>query len=76
MSTALDRGLQDGIAWARAHLADRPRLGRIVRAHNAGEVVANLEPALETPDGILDPAAYWSGFAHGVQRVVRDTAED
>jgi hypothetical protein len=75
VSAALDRGLEDGAAWARAHLADRSRLGRIVRAHNAGEVVANVEPGLEAPDGIVDSAAYWSGFAHGVQRVVRDTAD-
>jgi hypothetical protein len=26
------------------------------------------------PEGVIDSVAYWSGFAHGVQRVVRDTA--
>jgi hypothetical protein len=74
--TALDQGLEDGVTWATAHLADRARLGRIVRAHSAGEVVANLDPTFEMPDGVADSAAYWSGFAHGVQRVVRDTAGD
>jgi hypothetical protein len=39
-------------------------------------VVANLDPTFQMPDGVTDSVAYWSGFAHGVQRVVRDTAED
>ena len=74
--TELNQGLEDGGRWAQAHLADRARLGRIVRAHSAAEVVANLDPAFRVPDGVADSAAYWSGFAHGVQRVVRDTADD
>jgi hypothetical protein len=74
--TALDQGLDDGARWAKAHLADRTRLGRIVRAHSAAEVVANLDPTFQMPDGVADSVAYWSGFAHGVQRVVRDTAGD
>ena len=73
---ALDQGLEDGVKWAKAHLADRARLGRIVRAHTAAEVVANLDPIFQMPDGVADSVAYWSGFAHGVQRVVRDTAGD
>jgi hypothetical protein len=72
--TALDQGLEDGFTWAKAHLADRARLGRIVRAHTAVEVVANLDPTFQMPDGVADSVAYWSGFAHGVQRAVRDTA--
>ena len=74
--TPLDQGLDDGATWAKAHLADRARLGRIVRAHTAAGVVANLDPTFEAPDGVADPVAYWSGFAHGVQRVVRETAGD
>ena len=74
--TALDQGLEDGAKWAKAHLADRARLGRIVRAHTAAEVVANLDPTFQMPDGVADSVAYWSGFAHGVLGVVRDTAGD
>ena len=74
--TALDLGLEDGVKWAKAHLADRARLGRIVRAHTAAEVVANLDPSYQMPDGVADSVAYWSGFAHGVLGVVRDTAGD
>ena len=74
--TALGQGLEDGIRYAKAHLADWARLGRIVRAHSAAEVVANLDPSFQMPDGVADSVAYWSGFAHGVQRVVRDTAGD
>ena len=73
---ALDQGLEDGVTWAKAHLADRARLGRIVRAHTAAEVVANLDPTFQMPDGVADSVAYWSGFAHGVLGVVRDTAGD
>jgi len=75
-ATALEQGLEDGVNWARAHLADRPRLGRIVRAHTAAEVVANLDQTFEVRNGFAGSVAYWSGFAHGVQRVVRDTAGD
>jgi hypothetical protein len=39
-------------------------------------VIANVDPTVQTPDGIADPVAYWSGFAHGVLRVLRDTAGD
>jgi hypothetical protein len=74
--TALDQGLEDGAEWAKAHLADRARLGRIVRAHTAAEVVANIDPSFQMPDGVADLVAYWSGFAHGVLGVVRDTAGD
>jgi hypothetical protein len=73
---ALDQGLEDGVEWAKAHLADRDRLGRIARAHSGAEVVANLDPTSKTPDEVADSVAYWSGFAHGVQRVVRETAGD
>ena len=68
--------MEDGVEWALAHLADRARLGRIVKAHTAAEVVANLDPTFQMPAGVADSVAYWSGFAHGVQRVVRDTAGD
>jgi hypothetical protein len=39
-------------------------------------VVANLDSTFQMPDGVADSVAYWSGFAHGVQGVVRDTAGD
>ena len=58
------------------HTQDRARLGRIVRAHTAADVVANLDPTFQIPDGVADSVAYWSGFAHGVLGVVRDTAGD
>ncbi len=73
--TALGRGLEDGVRYAEARLADWARLGRIVRAHTAAEVVANLDPSFRRPEGADDSVAYWSGFAHGVQRVVREAAD-
>jgi hypothetical protein len=73
--TALARGLGDGAGYANAHLTDWARLGRIARAHTAAEVVAILDGTFGQPDGIDDRVAYWSGFAHGVQRVVREAAD-
>ena len=72
--TALGRGLEDGVRYAKAHLADWARLGRIVRAHSAAEVVANVDRPFRRPGAAAESVAYWSGFAHGVQRVVRETA--
>jgi hypothetical protein len=73
--TPLTQGLEDGASYANAHLADWTRLGRIARAHTAAEVIAVLEGTFEPPEGIETPVAYWSGFAHGVQRVVRSVAD-
>jgi len=39
-------------------------------------VVANLDPTFQAPEDVADLVAYWSGFAHGVQQVVRATAGD
>jgi hypothetical protein len=74
-ATSLGRGLEDGASYANAHLADWTRLGRIARAHTAAEVVAIVKADFRPPDGVDDPVAYWSGFAHGVGRVVRIAAE-
>jgi hypothetical protein len=74
-ATSLSRGLEDGANYANAHLADWARLGRIARAHTAAEVVAIVEASFGQPDDVDAPVAYWSGFAHGVQRVVRATAD-
>jgi hypothetical protein len=38
--------------------------------------VANLDSRFTMPHGVADSAAYWSGFAHGVQRVLHETAGD
>ena len=66
--------MEDGVRYAKAHLADWARLGRIVRAHSAAEVVANVDRSFRRPGAPAESVAYWSGFAHGVQRVVRETA--
>ena len=76
LSAALDQGIEDGVTYAHANLADRARLGRIARAHTPKEVLANLGTTFGEPASVSDSAPYWSGFAHGVQRVVRETAVD
>ena len=76
LSAALDQGIEDGVTYAQANLANRARLGRIARAHTPKEVVANLGTTFGEPASVGDSAAYWSGFAHGVQRVVRETADN
>ena len=73
---ALTRGLDDGVAYANAHLTDRARLGRIVKSHTAAEVVASLDVPFREPDGVDDPVAYWSGFAHGVLGVLRESDDE
>jgi hypothetical protein len=74
-ATSLSRGLEDGASYANAHLTDWARLGRIARARSAAEVLAIVEASFGQPDGVDAPVAYWSGFAHGVQRVVSSTAD-
>jgi hypothetical protein len=74
--TPLAQGLVDGASYANAHLAEWGRLGRIARARSAAEVVAALDGTFEPADKIeAGSVAYWSGFAHGVQRVVRSAAD-
>ena len=74
-ASSLSRGLEDGATYANAHLTDWARLGRIARAHTAADVVAIVETSFGPPDGVDDAVAYWSGFAHGVGRVVRAAAD-
>lgn len=57
--TSLSLGLSDGLRCATENPVDRRRLGRIVRAQNAAEVVAAVAGAIVEPDGIVDPVAYW-----------------
>jgi hypothetical protein len=71
--TALTLGLEDGVSYGWAHLSDRAGLGRIARAHAAVEVVENVDATFRIPDGVDDRVAYWSGFAHGVLRVLRES---
>jgi hypothetical protein len=71
-STALNVGLEAGLRYAAENSGDRAHLGRIVRAHGAGEVVDLVAERSAPPDGIDDVVAYWSGFAHGVGQFLRD----
>jgi hypothetical protein len=71
-STALNRGLEAGLRYATENPGDRRRLGRIVRAHTAADVVAIVAGSVDECDGINDPSAYWSGFAHGVRRFLQE----
>jgi hypothetical protein len=71
-STALSVGLDDGLRYAAENSGDRARLGQIVRAHGAGDVVSLVAEGLTPPDGIDDVVAYWSGFAHGVAQYLRE----
>jgi hypothetical protein len=67
-SSSIGKGMTFGYGYAEKHGHDRLRLGRIARAHSASEVTANVDPAEIAADGIADPVAFWSGFAHGVGR--------
>jgi hypothetical protein len=74
-ATSLSRGLEDGASYANAHLSDWTRLGHIARAHTAAEVIALVDTTFEQPDSVENAVAYWSGFAHGVGRVIRVAAD-
>lgn len=73
-STALDLGLEAGLRWATENPGDRRRLGRIVRAHTAADVAAIVAGNVSEPQRI-DRAAFWSGFAHGVSRFLRENTD-
>jgi hypothetical protein len=66
-SSSIEKGMTLGYGYAEKHRHDRTSLGRIARARSASEVTANVDPAEIAADGIADPIAYWSGFAHGVR---------
>jgi hypothetical protein len=70
-STALGLGLEEGLKYAADHGGDRHHLGRIVRAGSAVEVSDAVAGSVLPPEGI-DQVAYWSGFAHGVGRYLRE----
>jgi hypothetical protein len=65
-SSAIEKAMTLGYGYAEKHRDDRLSLGRIARARSASEVTANVDPAEIAADGIIDPDAFWSGFAHGV----------
>jgi hypothetical protein len=67
-SSPIEEGMTLGYGYAEKHRDDRPSLRRIVRAHSVPEVTANVDQAAIAADGIADPVAFWSGFAHGVGR--------
>jgi hypothetical protein len=38
--------------------------------------VASVDATFREPEGVDDSVAYWSGFAHGVLRVLRESVDD
>jgi hypothetical protein len=66
-SSSIEKGVTLGYGYAEKHRDDRLSLGLIARARSAPEVTANVDLAAIAPDGIADPVAFWSGFAHGVR---------
>jgi hypothetical protein len=73
-SSSIEKGTRLGHGYAEKHQGDRLRLGLIARARSAPEVTANVDPAEIAPDGVDDPVAFWSGFAHGVRRYLLEEA--
>lgn len=63
-----------GYGYAEKHQDDRLRLGLIARAKSASEVTANVGSGEIPADGIANPVAFWSGFAHGVRWYLIDEA--
>jgi hypothetical protein len=65
--SSIEKAMTIGYSYAEKHRHDRLSLGRIARARSASEVTANVDPDEIAADGIIDPVAFWSGFAHGVR---------
>jgi hypothetical protein len=66
-SSSIERGMTLGRGYAEKHREDRRSLGLIAKAQSASEVTANVDPTEIAAEGITDPVAFWSGFAHGVR---------
>jgi hypothetical protein len=73
-SSSIEKGMTLGYGYAEKHRDDWLSLGRIARARSASEVTTHVDPARIGADGIDDPVAFWSGFAHGVQRYLLEEA--
>ena len=67
-SGAMGRGMLAGYRYAEDNRHDRANLGRIARARSAPDVIVSLEPVEIPAHEPTDAVAFWSGFAHGVQR--------
>jgi hypothetical protein len=72
-SSSIERGISLGRGYAEKHQADRRSLGLIAKAQSASEVTANVDPTEIAAEGIVDPVAFWSGFAHGVRWYLLET---
>jgi hypothetical protein len=66
-SSSIEKGITLGYGYAEKRRDDRVSLGRIARGRSVAEVTAGVDPAEIAADGIVDPVAFWSGFAHGVR---------
>ena len=65
-----------GYGYADKHRHDRLSLGRIARAQSPSEVTAHVDRAEIAADGIANPVAFWSGFAHGVRWYLLEKAHN
>ena len=72
--SSIELGVSFGYGYASRHHEDRVNLGRIASARSASDVTANVDPAELPVEEILDPVAFWSGFAHGVRWYVLEEA--
>jgi hypothetical protein len=75
-SPSIEEAITLGYGYAEKHRHDRLSLGRIAKARSASEVTACVDPAEIAADGIANPVAFWSGFAHGVRWYLLDKAHD
>jgi hypothetical protein len=75
-SSSIEKAMNLGYGYAEKDRHDRLSLGRIARARSASEVTANINSAEIATDGIANPVAFWSGFAHGVRWYLLEKAHD
>jgi hypothetical protein len=73
-SSSIESGMTLGYGYAEKHQDDRLSLGQIARARSARAVITHVDPTEISASGVDNPVAFWSGFAHGVQRYLLEEA--
>jgi hypothetical protein len=70
----LEKGLIAGREYAALASDDRAKLRRVAQSRNAADTQAAIDWSLVRAPDEEQPAAFWSGFMHGVREHLLDEA--
>jgi hypothetical protein len=68
----LEKGLLAGREYAALASNDRTKLRRVAQSRNAQDTRAAIDWSLVKAPAEEQPAAFWSGFMHGVRQFLLD----